>query len=181
MVDRLEEEYDVETEWKAFELHPETPAEGKRLPEHLRSRFEGTFERLKKRAQAHGMEMVSPDVMSNSRRALEAAEYAREQGRHEAFHRAVFHKYFGEGEDIGRWDVLHAAAEEVGLDAGAMQDAVESGKYQAAVEEQIAEAHQLGITGVPTYIFNDKYAVVGAHPYEVFEDVMEKLASETSG
>lgn len=176
----MEEEYDVETEWKAFELHPETPAEGKQRPEHRRSRFEGTFERLKKRAQEHGMEMVSPDVISNSRRALEAAEYARDQGRHAAFHRAVFQTYYGEGEDIGRWDVLRGAAGEVGLDPDAMQDAVESGKYKAAVDEQIAEARELGITGVPTYIFDEKYAVVGAHPYDVFEGVMERLASENS-
>ncbi|MEK6572938.1 MAG: DsbA family protein, partial [Chloroflexota bacterium] len=76
------------------------------------------------------------------------------------------------------WDVLRAAAEEVGLDPDAMQREIEEGRYRAEVEAQLAEAHALGITGVPTYILNDRYAIVGAQPYEVFKQTMERLATE---
>lgn len=125
--------------------------------------------------------MVIHDTIPNSRRALEASEFAREQGRHEAFHRVVFRKFYGEGEELNSWATLRSAAEEVGLDPEAMERQTESGHYRAAVDAQIAEARAMGITGVPTYIFNNKYAVVGAQPYEVFQEAMALLAAEAAG
>ena len=145
------------------------------LPAHVRARFGGMTERLKQMAHAAGLEMVAPNVIPNSRRALEASEYAREQGQHEEFHRVVFRKFYGEGQDMSRWEVVRAAAEEVGLNPDAMQSKTENGKYKAAVDAQIAEARVLGITGVPTYIFDDKYAIIGAQPYEVFQQTMARL------
>ena len=170
------QDYDVEVEWRAFELHPEIPPEGMQLPPQVRARLVGMSERLQGMAQEAGMQMVMPDLIPNSRRALEAAEYARAQGTHEAFHTGVFRQLYAEGQDIGRWDVLRAAAEEVGMDADAMQRETEAGSFRATVDWQIAEARALGITGVPTYIFDDQYAVVGAQPYEVFQQAMAQLA-----
>jgi predicted DsbA family dithiol-disulfide isomerase len=152
-----------------------------RLPPELRDRFGGMSEQLKQMTEKAGMEMVMPDVVPNSRRALEASEYAREQGKHEAFHRTVFRKLYGEGQDIGQWEVLGAAATEVGLDPEAMEQETEAGKYRVAVGRQIAEAQRLGITGVPTFIFNDTYALVGAQPYEVFQEAMDWLARQAEG
>jgi predicted DsbA family dithiol-disulfide isomerase len=171
----LKEEYEVEVEWRAFELHPEIPPEGMQLPPYLRANFGDMSERLKQMAHKVNLAMVMPDKIPNSRRALEASEYAREQGQHKAFHRVVFRKFYGEGQDLHSWAVLRAAAKEVGLDPEAIQRETESGKYRAAVDVQIAEAHARGITGVPTFIFDNKYAVVGAQPYAAFQDVMATL------
>jgi len=82
-------------------------------------------------------------------------------------------------QDISRWDVLRAAAQEVGLDADAVQRETESGSFTASFDAQIEEAYSLGIEGVPTYILNDKYAIVGAQPYEVFKRAIARLESET--
>ena len=65
-----------------------------------------------------------------------------------------------------------------GLDAEEMQRQVESGAFSAIVDQQVDEGRALGINGVPTFIFNDRYAVVGAHPYDVFQQVMDKINSE---
>jgi predicted DsbA family dithiol-disulfide isomerase len=135
-------------------------------------------ERLQEMAREAGMEMVTPEVIPNSRRALEASEYAREQGQHEPFHTLLFDKLYRDGQDIGRWEVLRAAAEEVNLDPDAMHRQTEAGNYQATVDAQIAQARALGITGVPTYIFDNRYAVVGAQPYEVFQQAMAEMARE---
>ena len=102
-------------------------------------------------------------------RRVAATEHARAHGRHEEFHRVVFREFYGEGRDISRWEILRAAAREVGLDPDAMQREVESGAYTALVEELMAEARTLGIDGVPTYILDGKYAIVGAQPYAAFE------------
>lgn len=176
-VERLQTDYDVEVEWRAFELHPGTPPEGTRLPWADDARYEAMAERLRQMAGEVGLPMNPPTLISNSRRALEAAEYAREQGKHEAFHDAVFRAYFAQGQDIGDWGVLQELAEAVDLDDAAMREAVERGAYRAAVDAQTSEARRLGITGVPTYIL-DNLAVVGAQPYEVFQRAMDRLGLE---
>jgi len=178
VVEKLTEEYNVAVEWRPYYLRPDTPPEGVELPIYLRTRHANASERLRQMARAYGMEMVELHRILNTRRAHEATEYAREHGQGEAFHRAVFRKIYGEGQDISRWEVLRAAAKEVGLNADALQSAVESGKYTPSVEAQIAEAHALGITGVPTYIPGGRYAIVGAQPYGVFQQVMARLMAE---
>lgn len=174
----MKAEYDVEVEWRAFELHPEIPPEGMPLSAYIHTRFDAMSRRLKQMAGEVGLDMVTIEIIPNSRRALEAAEYARQQDQHEVFHQSVFCLLFAEGQDISRWEVLRAAAEEAGLDPEAMQQATETGQYQVAVNAQINEARALGITGVPTYIFNDRYAIVGAQPYEAFREVMARLMAD---
>lgn len=173
----MQADYGVEVEWRAFELHPETPLEGMRLPWADDPRYAVMAERLRQMAGEVGLPMNPPTLISNSRRALEAAEYAREQGKHQAFHDAVFRAYFAEGQDIGDWHVLQELAEAVDLDGAAMREAVERGTYRAAVDAQIGEARRLGITGVPTYILGN-LAVVGAQPYGVFQQAMARLGVE---
>jgi predicted DsbA family dithiol-disulfide isomerase len=125
--------------------------------------------------------VFNTEWMPNTRRALEASEYAREQGRHEDFHRAVFQRFYGQGQDIEDWAVLAGAAREVGLDPDAMQEATESGQYAAVVDEHIRNAHGVGITGVPAYVLGNRYLIMGAQPYELFQQVMAELgASRTN-
>ena len=178
VVDQLKSEYDVTVEWSPYLLRPDMPAEGMELDASIKDHMAQSRQRLEQMAHTAGMEMVFSEHISNSRRALEATEYAKEQSKGEEFHGAVFHKLYGEGQDISNWDVLRAAAQEVGLNAGDMEREIESGKYVAVLEEQLAKTLSVGITGVPTYIINDKYSIVGAQPYEVFKDVIVRLESE---
>ena len=171
-------DYDVEVDWRAFEIHPETPPEGRRHPESVRARRAANFENMKVRAQELGLEMVLLEMSPNSRRALEAAEHARGKGAHDPFHHAVFRRLFAEGLDVYRWEVLRAAAEEAGLDADEMQKKVEAGVYKAAVDAHTDEARSLGITGVPTFLFEGGYAIVGAQPYRAFEEMMRHLGGQ---
>jgi len=94
------------------------------------------------------------------------------------FHRLIFRKVYTEGQDPSKWDVLRSAAEEVGLDADDMQTVVNSGKYTEEVAEQVQHAYQIGVTGVPTYVINDRYAVVGAQPYEAFKNALAQIAKK---
>ena len=168
----------MEIEWLPFDLHPEIPPEGMALPSHVRNSFGGMSERLLEMAQDSGREMVIPEKIPSSRRALEATEYAREQDKHAEFHQIVFRKFYGEGQDMSDWAVLYAAAEEIGLNPGEMQAHTESGIYKPVVDKIHAEAVALGITGVPAYIFDNRYAIVGAQPYDVFQKLMARLSVE---
>jgi predicted DsbA family dithiol-disulfide isomerase len=178
VVERLKKEYSVDVEWRPFSLHPEWPSEGVRLPPHVRERFSTIYERLQKIADDNSYPLVRLDNLPNSRRALEASEYARAHGKHEKFHRVVFKKLYGEGQDIGKWEVLRSAAQEVGLDADEMQFETEAGNYRDVLDTQLEKAYALGITAVPTYIISDKYGIEGAQPFDVFEQVLTKLAGK---
>jgi len=169
----------VDVEWRPFYLRPDTPPEGMDLPEYiLRARASGSEERLEQMASLYGMKFMSTQRIYNTRLAHEATEYAREHGKANEFHRVVFHKVYAEGQDLSKWEVLRAAAEQVGLDPQEMQQVVESGKYTREVAEQVQAAYQTGVSGVPTYVINDKYALVGAQPYEVFKRALAQSMNQ---
>ncbi len=163
-------------EWRAFLLAPDTPPEGRPhpLPPEVRAQRSAP---LREMAAAAGLTMVDRDWVSNSRPALEAAEFAREHGDFDAFHRAVFTAYWAEGKDIGQVEVLKEIAESVGLDAEAMATAIEEGRYREQVMADYELAQRIGFSGVPAFIVGNR-AIVGAQPYEVFEQVMTMLGRE---
>jgi predicted DsbA family dithiol-disulfide isomerase len=179
VVEKLKAEHNVEVEWRPFYLYLDTPPEGRELPDHVkRARANGSEERLRQIADSYGMEFVSIERIYNTRLAHEATEYARERGNGNEFHKVVFRKVYAEGEDPSQWDVLRSAAEEVGLNADEMQREVESEKYTANVADQVRWAYQIGVTGVPTYVINNRYAIVGAQPYEVFKSALEQITQQ---
>ena len=179
MVEKLKAEHNVDVEWRPFYLYFDTPPEGRELPEHVkRNRAQGSEERLRQIAASYGMEFVSTPRIYNTRLAHEATEYARQHGEGNEFHKVIFRKVYAEGQDPSQWDVLRSAAEEVGLDADEIQREVDSEKYMATVVDEVRWAYQIGVTGVPTYVINNRYAIVGAQPYEVFKDVLEQIANQ---
>ena len=179
MVEKLKAEHNVDVEWRPFYLYFDTPPQGKELPDHVkRARANGSEERLRQIADSYGMEFVSTKRIYNTRLAHEATEYARERGKGSEFHKVVFRKVYAKGEDPSHWDVLRSAAEEVGLNVDEMQREVESEKYTANVADQVRWAYQIGVTGVPTYVINNRYAIVGAQPYEVFKNALEQITQQ---
>ena len=170
------------------------PLEGKELPDYVkRARANGSEQRLQSIASSYGMDFRSTARIYNTRLAHEATEYAREhgnparfnspiqgneRGKANEFHKTLFHKVYADGQDPSKWDVLRATAEEVGLNADEMQQIVESGHYTDYVAEQVRWAQQIGVTGVPTYVINDRYAIVGAQPYEVFKNALAQIMNQ---
>ena len=172
----------MEVEWRPFYLYWDTPPEGRELPDRVKqARAAGSEEHLAQRAASCGMKFNSTKRIYNTRIAHEATEYARDHGRAAEFHAIVFRQIYADGLDISQWDVLRAAAEEAGLDSAEMQREVEAGKYTANVEKQVQQAYRMGISGVPTYVINNRYAVVGAQPYEVFKAALQRLLSSRPG
>ena len=179
MVEKLKAEYEIDLEWRPFYLYFDTPPEGRELPEHVkRARANGSEERLRQIAESYRMEFMSTKRIYNTRLAHEATEYARQHGKGNEFHKIVFRKVYAEGQDPSQWDVLRSAAKEVGLDADEMQGEVENEKYMAEVVDKVRWAYQISVTGVPTYVINNRYAIVGAQPYEVFKSALEQIANQ---
>src|SRR5688572_15962808 len=149
------------------------------LPEYvLNARANGSEDHLHRMAQMHNLPFVSTKRFYNTRLAHEATEYAREQGKANEFHKLLFHKVYAESQDPSQWDVLRSVAKEVGLNADEMETVVESGKYTAQVADEVQRAYQIGVSGVPTYVINDRYAIVGAQPYGVFKNALVEILSQ---
>ncbi len=112
------------------------------------------------------------------RRAHELTHFAEKHGLQHAMVQRLFRAYFTEGRSVSQVDSLVELAVEVGLDAEAARAALDSGEFAAAVDADLAQARQLGISGVPFFAFDMKYAVSGAQPEEVFVQVLEKAWAE---
>ncbi len=90
----------------------------------------------------------------------------------------LFTLYFIEGADIGDRDLLAKLAGEHGLDAKAIRAALDTNQDAAAVQQEIASAVRLGVSGVPFFILAGRFGVSGAQPPEVLADAIRKAAAE---
>lgn len=91
---------------------------------------------------------------------------------------AVTRAHFEEGRDIGQLSVLLDVAEEVGLNREDTEQKLRAGAGSDQVEADLRFAKEAGISGVPFFVFNDRYALSGAQPVEVFVQTLQKISSE---
>ena len=179
-VDQLREEFDIDVSWRPFELHPEIPPEGRDRGER-RPRPEGYVNPIRQLAEEAGLPFAPGRHTPNSHRSLEAAEFAREQGLFDEYHRALFGAYFGEGRDIGDLDVLKALASDVGVDPDGLGEAIETKRFTEYVNDATDEARGMGITGTPTFVFGAgerQLPIVGAQDYNVFQNIAQRMGAE---
>ena len=178
-VERLEREFDIDVEWWPFELHPEIPAEGIERGSPTPERA-ARYQYLRELAEEAGLAFQSSTRASNSHLALEAAEFAREQSVFAPYHRALFEAYWSRGEDIGDAEVLCELGAACGLDPAALREALASRRYASVVDERTEEARRWGVTGTPTFIFENgdrRLPIVGAQEYALFESVAQRMGA----
>jgi predicted DsbA family dithiol-disulfide isomerase len=175
----LRADFDISLETCAYELRPNIPPEG--MPREQASAGRtyppGYIENLLQTARDSGIEMKRPALVPNTRLAHEMTEFAAEQGKTWEVHRALFAAYFEQERNIGDIDVLCEVGETIGLDPTALRAALGSRRYRERIEEQLKWAVAAGVTGVPTVIYNERFAVVGAQDEMVFRDVAKRVAS----
>jgi predicted DsbA family dithiol-disulfide isomerase len=92
-------------------------------------------------------------------------------GKFESFHETMFRLYFTEASDIGDTDVIKSVAVEIGLDTDDMMKAISEKRYRPRLIQARQEGEEINLTGVPTFIVNGKYKIVGAQPVDVFIEV----------
>src|SRR6204780_4685163 len=177
---RLKPEFDFQLEWRGFQIHPDWPAEGI-LADKLREAGDcaprvALWERPSALADAVGFSIKPPAVLTNSRAALAATEFARESGRDEALEERIYRAYFNDGENIGDAGVVARLAGEAGLDAGEVANSIKSPKYEMRLKNNSLAAHQRGVSGVPTF-FIGEYPLVGAQSLDAMRGIL-KSATE---
>ncbi len=166
-------------EWKGFQIHPEYPAAGisieQRIAQYGQGRYAAIWRNILALAEGIGLEMNPPPVLTNSLMALEATEYARDQGKEKAFSSAVYQAYFQRGQNIGDIDVILSLAEQADLNPAEVQDHLKGGTYSARIEASHQEARAFGVSGVPTFIVGPAQ-IVGAQSPEVFVSMLKRVA-----
>ncbi len=127
--------------------------------------------------ERYGLEINTGPFGVDSRPALVGAKFAEAQGVGETFHDAVFRAYWQDAKNIEDLGVLAGLATAVGLDRDQFLDALDDPKYQQAMLADVQQAFQYGLSGVPALVYNNKYLVSGAQPYELLAEVAEKAAT----
>jgi predicted DsbA family dithiol-disulfide isomerase len=122
--------------------------------------------------------MQQRDVIINSRRALGAAEFAREQGKFEEMHHALFKAHWGGTARLEDTDDLVRIGEEIGLDAAELRQAIDENRYAAVIDDNRRDAESVGINAIPAHVFGRRYLVLGAQPYEAFQQVIARLRQD---
>jgi predicted DsbA family dithiol-disulfide isomerase len=116
-------------------------------------------------------------MVPSSRRALVLGEIARDQGLHGEIHPRLFEAYWVKGLDIGSDEVLVEVAAEAGMDRdeAAQRLGAWSEDLLTAIEHETRGAVEMGVTGVPGWLVDERLLVPGAQPHEVFERVLTRL------
>jgi len=175
---------DVDVNWQAFELRPEPVPTLDPDGEYLHAVWNASVYPM---ASERGMNLKLPPVQPRSRRAFELAEFARDKGRFDQTHRALFKAFFEEGKDISDLGVLGEIAELVGVDPEEAKTAIELGTYQERVVDQQRRATALGIRAVPTILLSsagmpvaNTATISGAQPYEAVRSAVKQAVGESS-
>lgn len=184
VIDQFQHAYGeaVEVRWHAFELRPEPVAIPDPEDEALHATWESSVYPL---ATERNVTMRFPPVQPRSRKAFEAAFFARESGRFDLVHRAIYRAYFEDGIDIGDIDALLDVAGACGIDPESLEEALLGDEFTDAVIEDEDFAKKLGVTGVPFVVLSrdgigdqeppPPIALRGAAPVQHFEAALERL------
>lgn len=184
---QFEGKENVQVEWKSFQLNPSLKTDaGKNINAYLAEIKGWTIEQAKEmnaRVAAMAKEAglnydFDKVIVANSFDAHRLVQYAKRKNLGDAMEEALFRAYFIEGKDTSDHATLISLAQEAGLDEGETKRILASGIFSDEVEEDIEQAAQLGVRGVPFFVFDRKYAVSGAQPVEVFLQTMRKAAEQ---
>ena len=124
-----------------------------------------------------GVEIKLPPVQPRSRRAHQAAHWARRHGKFREYNDALFRAFFQRGEDIGNTDVLIRLAADMGLQADELRRALDNDLHLENVLADEREAKKLGLRGVPAFVADRKIALSGVQSVESLQKFVEHARS----
>jgi predicted DsbA family dithiol-disulfide isomerase len=179
-IEKLKQAFEVETRLVHFPLHPETPPEGRSMAELYAGRNvdpEAMYARMKGLMDAEGLPYGRRTHSYNSRLAQELGKWADTQPGGGAIHDRLYRAYFVDACNIGDPKLLVEIAQSVGLAPEEARAVLAERRFKDAVDADWAKSRAYGITGVPTFVAA-RYGVVGAQPYEVLVQLLEKAGAK---
>ncbi|WP_378951281.1 DsbA family oxidoreductase [Mesorhizobium sp. ANAO-SY3R2] len=178
----------AEIRWRPFQLDPTIPPEGKDRRAYMLAKFndEARLQQIHANLVSLGaLEGISFDfdAISISPNTLDAHRVIRwaaasGDGVQSKLVRSLFSLYFERGKNIGDHRVLIEAARDAGMDAAVVEAMLPTDADRDEVTNEVATASRMGITGVPCFLLDGKYAVMGAQDAATLADAIRQVAVE---
>ncbi len=179
----------VDVVWHAFELDPGAPKERDPSVSHAErlakkygmsvAQAQQNSERLRGIARAEGLSFDFDRIRSgNMFDAHRLIHLGRERGLQDAVKERFLKAYFEEGELLSDAQTLSRLATEAGLNEREVADVIASDQFASEVRADEARAHELGISGVPCFVFDERYAVSGAQPAQLLLSALHQAWDE---
>jgi protein disulfide-isomerase len=177
----------VTIEWKSFELDPNfIPSSDDNIAEHLAEKYrkdidwaQNMLDNMTQNTKTAGLDFhFEKTVMANSHNAHRLLHLAKKHHRANELEELLFKAYFTDGKDLNNLDTLSQLGIELGLEAEAVAQVLQSDTYSKEVKQDIQEAAAIGVQGVPFFVFDNKYAISGAQPATAFLETLQKAWQE---
>ncbi|MEL6751924.1 MAG: DsbA family oxidoreductase [Pseudomonadota bacterium] len=180
--------HSVSIRWRPYQLDATLPPEGKDRREYLETKFGGPerareiYGNIEKAGADEGLDFnfkaiaVSPNTL-DAHRVIRWAANEGEDVQGKVVER-LFKLFFMDGVNIGDRAVLIECARDCGMDAPVVEALLATDKDRAEVEAEIETARQMGVTGVPCFIIDQKYALMGAQPADQLAAAISQAAKE---
>ncbi|NRB18596.1 MAG: DsbA family oxidoreductase [Rhodobacteraceae bacterium] len=173
-------------EWHPFQLNPDMPVEGMDRRAYLEGKFGGKQAAVKAyapvvaAAQKAGL-TINYEAIKRTPNTLDAhrlIHWAGIESKQTEAVDALFHAYFVDGRDIGSAEVLGDIADSIGMDAAMVQKLLATDNDTDDIKSRDAHSRQMGVSSVPTFIVDNKHAVPGAQPPELWLKVMGEIIDQ---
>ncbi|MBB6369973.1 DsbA family protein [Chryseobacterium shigense] len=187
-LEKLPFKNEIEVEWKSFQLDPtldtskpqntiEYFKEKKGFPAEQASQMINQVAQMGKGA---GIDFnFEKAIITNTFTAHKLLHLAKKHGKSNEMEEALFKAHFIDGKNVGDLEELVSLAENTGIDKDEARKALTTDQFDYGINQDIQEAKNNGISGVPFFILNGKYAVSGAQLAEVFADALQQTYKET--
>lgn len=175
----------VDLSWRPYQLDPSIPPDGKERRRYMVDKFGSEARiaqihaRIESLGEAEGIDFAFDRiaVAPNTLDAHRLIRWAGEAGVQDEVVARLFSLYFEQGGNVGDKAVLAAAARACGMDGAAIAARLGTDDDVAEVEDEIAAASRMGITGVPCFLLENRYAISGAQEAEVLADAIRQVAA----
>ncbi|KRK58075.1 DSBA oxidoreductase [Fructilactobacillus fructivorans] len=173
---------DVEVHYNSFELDTTASGEPETMADHMskekgmsKEKVDEFLSTITELAKETGLKMDTSKIkVVNTLKAYRLLHFAETKGKESELMDKLFEAYFADGLNVDDNAVLTDLAMSVGLNQDEVKSVLDSDKFKNDVRADEAAAQQVGINGVPFYVFNKKYAVSGAQPFKVFKSALDK-------
>lgn len=180
---------ELDIHWHSFELDPDAPAHHDTSnTERLAKKYGRSVEEMQQMQQNIAQMAAEEGIdfqwqKANSGNSFDAhriIHLAQSKGLGNQAKEAFFHAYMTEGLAIGEREVVEEIASRIGLDHAEVEYVLQSDELADFVRHDEKIAHeQLNISGVPFFVFDQKFALSGAQPREVFLQVLNQSLAQT--
>lgn len=180
---------EIEIEWKSYQLDPDLNENSgnKSVNEYLAERkgmpvaqIEQMQQRVKEMGKEAGIDFNQENALvANTFLAHKLIHFAKQNNKATEAEELLFRAHFIDGKDVANVNVLVEIAEELNLDTEQAHLILTNDSFDYEVKQDILEARNIGVSGVPFFVLNDKYAVSGAQPVDLFIEALTQTYNET--